>query len=162
MMKILLPVDGSAVSLRSVEVVLDLCREGLGADVLLLNVQEPATLYEMVVAPDADTLGAVSQQAGEALLAGAWARLSEGGVACEREVVTGDPAHAILDAVERHGCGLVVIGSHGTGDLRGALLGSVSHEVVQDAVVPVLVVRLEALLPHEARVAEAPEAESDA
>ena len=55
-MKILLPVDGSAAALAAVRHALALVQEGLRADFVLVNVQEPASLYEMVVVHDADVI----------------------------------------------------------------------------------------------------------
>ena len=51
-MKILLPIDGSELSLHEVRFAIRLVREGLQAQFLLANVQEPASLYEMVTLPD--------------------------------------------------------------------------------------------------------------
>ena len=51
-MKLLIPVDGSALSLEAVRHVLKLSQAGLDVELLLANVQESASLYEMVVAHD--------------------------------------------------------------------------------------------------------------
>ncbi len=64
-MKILLPIDGSELALHEVRYALRLVAEGLQASFLLVNVQEPATLYEMVTAPDPVVLESVSHAAGE-------------------------------------------------------------------------------------------------
>ncbi|SFQ58972.1 Nucleotide-binding universal stress protein, UspA family [Amycolatopsis arida] len=53
--------------------------------------------------------------------------------------VTDRPAHALLDRAE--GAALLVVGSHGRGPLRRALLGSVSHAVLYSAPCPVAVLR---------------------
>ena len=63
-MKILLPVDGSELSLKAVRLAVDLLRQGLSGTLVLANVQEPATLYEMVVAPDGEVLRRVATAAG--------------------------------------------------------------------------------------------------
>ena len=47
-MKILLPVDGSAVSLEAVRFAIRMANAGLDTRVVLANVQEPANLYELV------------------------------------------------------------------------------------------------------------------
>ncbi len=151
-MKILLPVDGSDVSLEAVRFAVRLIREGLQASLVLANVQEPASLYEMVVAHDPVVLEQVSAAAGAHALEAGEALLKLAGMAYECEVVSGDPAHAIVDIVERFGCDLVVMGAHGLGDLRSALLGSVSHEVLHAAGVPVLIVK-----PEEKPAADLPE-----
>jgi nucleotide-binding universal stress UspA family protein len=140
-MKILLPVDGSELSLHEVRFALRLVREGLAASFLLVNVQEPSSLYEIVTWPDPDVRAQGSRAAGEDALKPALALLREAGVECETAVVTGDPAHAVVDLVEEYGCDMVVMGSHGTGALLGALQGSVAQSLLHDSPVPVLLVR---------------------
>jgi nucleotide-binding universal stress UspA family protein len=140
-MKILLPVDGSEVSLEAVRFAIRMARSGLETSIVLANVQEPATLYELVVAHDPQVLEQVSAAAGAHTLAAAQALLDEANIYCECEVASGDPAHTIVDIVERYGCDLVVMGASGTSTLRSALLGSVSNEVLHAAGVPVMIVK---------------------
>lgn len=142
-MKILLPLDGSDVSLGAVRFAVRLIREGLQASLVLANVQEPASLYEMVVAPDPQVLKSVSTAAGAHALVGGEALLKLAGMAYECEIASGDPAHTIVDIVERLGCDLVIMGASGMGPLRSALLGSVSHEVLHAAGVPVMIIKAE-------------------
>jgi nucleotide-binding universal stress UspA family protein len=62
-------------------------------------------------------------------------------VAYEAEILEGSPADAILNVGRTHGAELIVIGSRGRGAVTGAVLGSVSSEVVHRADRPVLVAR---------------------
>ncbi|MFZ4481552.1 MAG: universal stress protein [Rhodoferax sp.] len=140
-MKILLPVDGSAVSLEAVRFAIRMARAGLQIRVVLANVQEAATLYELLVAHDPQVLEQVSTAAGTHTLVAAQELLKDAGIECECEVASGDPAHTIIDLVERHECDLVVMGASGTSTLRSALLGSVSNEVLHAAGVPVMIVK---------------------
>ena len=140
-MKILLPVDGSDISLEAVRRVVQLAREGLRAHVVLANVQEPASLYELVVSRDPDLIAAASLEAGEHLMASARALLDEAGLDYVTEVGVGDPAHTLVDIVESTGCDMVVIGARGQGALSSALLGSVSQELVHASPVPVTIVK---------------------
>lgn len=144
-MKILLPVDGSDVSMKAVHVAIDLLRQGLSGSVVLANVQEPATLYEMVVAPDGEVLKRVSTAAGVDMLEPAESLLMEAGVVYEREIASGDPAHTIVDICERFACDLIIMGARDSSALRSALLGSVSNEVLHAASVPVMIVKMEEL-----------------
>ena len=148
-MKILLPVDGSQASLEAVRQALRMVRDGLQASLVLANVQEPATLYEMLLAHDPEVIDQVSAQAGLHLLEPAQALVREAGVPYEIEVASGDPAHTLIDILENFGCDMVVMGARGQGMLRSALLGSVSHEVLHAAQVPVLIVK-QAAAPDEA------------
>lgn len=143
-MKILLPVDGSDLSLQAARFVVRLASQGLRTEVVLVNVQEPASLYELVVAHDVDVLERVVAEAGAHALSAAEALLREAQIAFNSEVAKGDPARSLIDMVERFGCDLVVMGARGHGDLRSALLGSVSHEVLHACAVPVMIVKPEA------------------
>ena len=140
-MKILLPVDGSAVSLEAVRFVIRMARSGLEASVVLANVQESATLYELVVAHDPQVIEQVSAAAGAHTLEAAEALLMQASISYQSEVASGDPAHTIIDILERFECDLVVMGASGMSSLRSALLGSVSNEVLHAAGVPVMIVK---------------------
>lgn len=144
-MKILLPVDGSEVSLAAVRFAIRLAQAGLETSVVLANVQEGATLYELVVAHDPEVIDQVSAAAGAHTLEPAEALLKAAAIPYECEVASGDPAHTLIDILERFACDLVVMGASGTGPLRSALLGSVSNEVLHAATVPVMIVKLEEL-----------------
>jgi nucleotide-binding universal stress UspA family protein len=141
-MKILLPVDGSEVSLEAIRCAIRLAEAGLETQVVLANVQEPATLFELVVAHDPHVIEQVSAAAGTHALAAAEALLMSARIPYVCEVVSGDPAHALVDIVERFECDLVVMGASGMSSLRSALLGSVSNEVLHAAKVPVMIVKL--------------------
>ena len=109
-MKLLLPVDGSDVSLEAVRVAIRLANDGLNTSVVLANVQEAATLYELVVAHDPAVIEQVSAAAGAHTLKAAQALLTLAGIAYETEIASGDPAHTIVDILERYGCDMVVMG----------------------------------------------------
>ncbi|MCX2951427.1 universal stress protein [Lentzea sp. NEAU-D7] len=61
------------------------------------------------------------------------------GVRVERHVLPGSAAHHLVELSA--GASLLVVGSHGTGGLRGKLLGSTSQAVIRHASCPVLLVR---------------------
>ncbi len=140
-MKILLPFDGSAMALEAVRFAIRLAGEGLDTSVVLANVQEPATLYELMVAHDPQVIEQVSAAAGKNTLLPAQALLEAAGIAFETEVGSGDPAHTLVDILENYGCDLVVMGASGNSILRSALLGSVSNELLHAAGVPVMIVK---------------------
>jgi len=141
MLKILLPCDGSELALDAIHHALRLRAEGLQTGFVLANVQAPATLYEIVVAHDPDTISEVSAAAGAHALAAAEALLRAAGAPFDSEVAVGDAAHTLIDMAERHGCDAIVMGVRGAGGLREALLGSVAHTVLHQAGVPVTLVR---------------------
>jgi len=141
MLKILIAVDGSELSLDGVHHALTLVRQGLKASVVLAHVQEPATLYELVTTRDPDLIAAASLEAGEHLMAPARALLDAAGIPYETDVGVGDVAHTLVDMIESSGCDMVVIGAKGQGAITSALLGSVSQEVAHASPVPVTIVK---------------------
>ena len=59
----------------------------------------------------------------------------------ERVVVTGDPAQAIVELVEEHGCDMVLLGTRALGPLARALEGgSTALRLLHTCPVPVLLV----------------------
>jgi len=141
MMNILIPIDGSSHALLAVHHAMRLVHAGLRARFVVANVQESATLYELVVAHDPAVLEKVSEAAGHDLLRPAVALLEAAGQKVVQEVASGDPAHMLIEAVERHGCHAVVMAAGTEGGLRTALLGSVTQYLVDHSPVPVTVVR---------------------
>ena len=63
-MKILLPVDGSELSLEAARFAIRMLLAGLRGEVVLANVQEPASLYELLVAHDPEVINRVAEEAG--------------------------------------------------------------------------------------------------
>lgn len=59
----------------------------------------------------------------------------------EYVIAQGHPVYAILKHSEERQCDLIVMGSRGLGPIREFFLGSVSHNVVQNSKIPVLVVK---------------------
>jgi nucleotide-binding universal stress UspA family protein len=144
-LKMLLAVDGSAHALGAVRQALHLAAGRPEAGFVVVNVQEPASLYEVVVAHDAERIADVKREAGADLLAPAEALLDAAGVPYESEVVAGRPEHLIAELAENYGCDLVVLGALGAGAAPDATsgLGSVARAVLEaaGAVPAVLVVR---------------------
>lgn len=141
-MKILLPVDGSEPALAAVRHALSLKAQGLDASFVLANVQEPPSLYEVVVAHDPEVLAQVRGAAGDDLLAPAAALLDAAKVEYESEVAGGQAATLLVDLAENYGCDAVVMGARGVGSPQGRGLGSVAHALLLHSPVPVTVVRL--------------------
>lgn len=140
-MKILLPVDGSEQSLDAVRHALKLHREGLCASFVLAMVQEPTYAFEMMLAPDADTLDRLTGAVGARALKGAEALFDDAGLSFEQEIASGDAAPTLLELARRLECDAIIMGARGRGALRSALLGSVSQAVLQASPLPVTIVK---------------------
>lgn len=139
-MKLLLPVDGSDVSLAAVDYAVKMARGGLRAELVLVNVQDTATLYELVTLHDREALAKVALEAGMDLLAEAVERVDAAGVPCVQTVVVGDAVSQLLEAIEDHGCEGVVMGYRGRGLALGGL-GSVAQALLERSGVPVTLVK---------------------
>jgi nucleotide-binding universal stress UspA family protein len=139
-MNILLPVDGSPRSLEAVHHALRLVRDGLKASFVLANVQEPSSLYEMMVVHDPQALRRMATEAGEHAVAPADKLLTEADIDHTTEIVSGDPAHRLLDIIGEEQCNVVIMGAHGEGE-SGAALGSVAQALLKGSPVPVMIVR---------------------
>ena len=100
MLRILLGVDGSAGSMAALDHVLALVASGLQCQVQVVAVQEPVYLVEVLLPPDAEVLERWTAAAGRRAIDQACERLRGAGVVFESEVVTGDPAAALLEAAE--------------------------------------------------------------
>ena len=140
-MKILLPVDGSEGALDAVRHALRLVHTGLKASFVLANVQEPASLYEVVVAHNAEVIEQVSEAAAAHSLAPAQALLRAAGVEFETEIGHGDPGHLLVDIAERYECEMVILGARGMDTFEGGALGSVANSVLHGAGMPVTIVK---------------------
>lgn len=68
-------------------------------------------------------------------------RLEAEGLNATVELLQGSPAEIILNYAKEQDADVIVIGSRGLGGIREFVLGSVSHNVVQSARIPVLVVK---------------------
>uniref|UniRef100_A0A0D6QSJ2 UspA domain-containing protein n=1 Tax=Araucaria cunninghamii TaxID=56994 RepID=A0A0D6QSJ2_ARACU len=81
------------------------------------------------------------KQFSEALLARAKDICTQKNVTVDTMAEMGDPKDTICDVVEKKKIDLLVVGSHGYGMVKRALMGSVSGYCVNHAKCPVLVVR---------------------
>ena len=140
-MKILIPVDGSMPSLDAVRYALRLQRDGLQASFILTTVQEPTYLFEMMLAPNSDVLEKVTGAVGARSLKDAQALFNIAGVPFESEIGSGSVPETLIEIAGRYGCEGIIMGARGWGALRSALLGSVSHAVLQASTVPVTIVK---------------------
>ena len=69
-------------------------------------------------------------------------RIEKNGIRCHWRLELGKPSLEIVRVAEEERAALIAIGTHGHGFVRGVLLGSVTHDVVRHASVPVLVLKV--------------------
>ncbi|HEX9635565.1 MAG TPA: universal stress protein [Candidatus Limnocylindria bacterium] len=123
-MRVVIGIDGSAVSLRAHELVASTPWPH-GSMIRLLGVPEPGVLAGEM----------------EAILDGLAEPLRRRGYAAQVRVARGLPADLLLAAGRELQADLIVVGNRGRGPAASALLGSVSAVVADHAVCPVLVAR---------------------
>lgn len=141
MITTLIAVDGSDHSLRAVDAVCRLAAAGLAMDVHVLNVQIPVESGHVRMFVDADAIEGYYRQEGLAALAEACARLDRAGVKYTRHLAVGHVADTIAHYATQLKAGQVVMGSHGRGALRHALMGSVATDVIRRVDTAVTLVR---------------------
>lgn len=134
---LLVPVDGSDAADSAIDHAADLA-DRFDAAIRVLFVAD--TNRDSVTVVGADVVDALERE-GEEIVEGVAADVRERGVACETDVVQGDPATTIADYAESQGMDLVVMPTHGRTGLSRFLLGSVTERVVRLSDVPVLTVR---------------------
>ena len=140
-MKILLPVDGSPHSDRATRHVIALLQGCSGHTVQLLNVQEPIDAPEVRGHMPAGEIEAMQETRGGDALASARILLDAAGVAYTPNVLIGPLAETIHQFAADQACDKIVMGTRGLGAIGGALLGSVSSELLRLASVPVTLVK---------------------
>jgi nucleotide-binding universal stress UspA family protein len=136
-MKILVPVDGSAYSLKAVETACDLAKS-----------QPPSSLVLVAVAVEIPELGEgryiydkMKAQA-EAALAQAKEVAQKCGIVGEMLLATGvSPAEEIVQVAKDQKADLIVIGSRGLAGKTKSFLGSTASQVVTYSPCSVLVVK---------------------
>jgi nucleotide-binding universal stress UspA family protein len=143
---ILIPTDGSTLSQHAVAAGVSLAK-ALGAKVTGFFAAPPAT---PIVYRNHLPVGLVQPGEHEELIAKAAAEYlgyieraaKDAGVSFEGIHKTSDfPADAILETAAKKGCDAIVIATHGSGGMRGMFIGSVAQRVINQAKIPVIVVR---------------------
>jgi len=140
---IVIAVDGSAAAEAAIAAGLELAA-ALRAPVRFVHVS--SEIAEELFRTDVETGPSTEQIAArDPVLADALARANAGGVDADVELLggdghTGDIAAIVAGIADGLDAGLIVCGSRGRGSAAGAVLGSVSHNLIRYARVPVLIV----------------------
>jgi nucleotide-binding universal stress UspA family protein len=142
---ILVAVDGSPHARAAVREAADIAR-AQNAGLTLLSAYSsvlpwPAVMPAGLSQETIDDVADAARGSAQAALDEAVAMVPEG-VATRTLCVDNRPDDAVLDELAGGAHDLVVVGSRGRGDVASILLGSVSHRVVHESRVPVLVVHL--------------------
>jgi nucleotide-binding universal stress UspA family protein len=139
---ILLPTDGSDVSIRAVDAGIELAKV-LGARAYALHVILPfqSLSYMTQIIPESESsYTEESVRWAERYLGEVRDKARRAGISCDSDYVFDKhPCDAILSAAQKHECDLIVMGSHGWRGLTRLLLGSETQKVLVRSQLPVLV-----------------------
>jgi nucleotide-binding universal stress UspA family protein len=144
--RILVPTDGSPLSKKAVQSAIGLAA-GLGAELVALNVvpHYPTSYFEGGVSVSHNDVARIEREwseKGQDLADEVREAAAKAGVKAKSATVHSDLiAEAILAAVKKHRCDLIVMASHGRKGLKRLLLGSETQHVLTHGTVPVLVLR---------------------
>jgi nucleotide-binding universal stress UspA family protein len=146
--RIVVGVDGSPNARRAVAFVARLA--GHGTTVTVVRVVEPRTVptagrlpasIRAIALREVAMMNRARLDRARRDVESAAARLKTPGRSVRAEVVSGAPLAALLDVVDRTDAHLLVVGARAVRGVARALLGSVASGALNDARVPVLVVR---------------------
>jgi nucleotide-binding universal stress UspA family protein len=136
--KILVPIDGSEHSRRTMDVAVEIA-EQRQAELFVVQVMEPVNYDEGSDLFRDLHLPSQAEHADKGFAA-IESSVRKSNVTWERVVSNGVPADKILELAETHAVNLIVIGRHGSNALTRFLLGSVSDRIVRHASCDVYVV----------------------
>jgi nucleotide-binding universal stress UspA family protein len=138
---ILVPYDGSHPSARALEKAIQFVKADPAIRLTVTHVinLQPVVVADMTFAQPEGYLEEVNEQ-GKALLDQIKHKL-EDLPHSNVIVLAGSPAEAIVDYSDNGDYDLIIMGSRGLGAIREFMVGSVSHNVLQHASIPVLIMK---------------------
>jgi nucleotide-binding universal stress UspA family protein len=144
--RILVPTDGSSLSKKAVKSAVQLAKS-TGAEIVALHVvpRYPMSYFEGSVVRSPNEVARVEKQwteHGQNLAQAVQVAAEASGVRAKSVVAKSDMvAEAILSAVRKYKCDVIVMASHGRKGIKRLLLGSETQHVLTHGDVPVLVLR---------------------
>ncbi|MFM9281321.1 universal stress protein [Paenibacillus jiagnxiensis] len=140
--KILLAYDGSQAANKALERAVQLVNLTKGAELRVVHVFDfPRVFIGEGLAPIPASINKEYYDLANQTAEDVKNKIAQAGVDAVVDVIQGSPAEVILDYAAEHGADVIIVGSRGLGGIREFVLGSVSHNVVQHAKIPVLVVK---------------------
>ena len=109
---------------------------GLGAGIVLVFCTEPPSVNAGGAGAQRDVIASIAED----VLARGIASAGGSGVAVRAELVDARPVDGLIATADTVDAPMIVVGHHGEGPLRGALLGATANKLLHQAERPVLVV----------------------
>lgn len=141
MLKVLVPVDGSANSDRVIDHLMREHGSGEAVELHLLNVQIPVNSGHARMFVSGGDVEAYHREEGMQALRKAREKLDAADMTYTWHVAVGHVADTIVRLARELDCDRIVMGTHGRSALTHLLLGSVASEVSRSASVPVMLVK---------------------
>ena len=138
---IFIPVDGSAHALFACELAAKLAAEIPGEETIHLAYCV-ASIPNLIGGEKRDKLMKDTEAEAEAIFDPCEAVFKKTGHVCRRHLLYGEIGKTLARAAADFGCSLIIMGTRGRNDLSSLVLGSVSHDVLQYAEVPVLLAKM--------------------
>ena len=139
-MRLLVPVDGSEISARAIKHALSLLKSLAKPGKLVVVAVDDALFPGVERKIGADAARKLHDENFARLFGPARKALGRSTVEVAFVEAIGAPADGILQAASKHKSDLIVMGSRGSGAIKGTLLGSVSMKVLAGSKVPVTIV----------------------
>lgn len=137
--KLLLATDGSTHANKAAEHAIQLAKQ-LGASITLMHVSNSAPNRSELFKANFDVKSILEDHAHQAIVS-TEKKLDQAGIKYHLKVALGEPAAEIVRVANEEKHDLIIVGSRGLNKLKQVLMGSVSHEVLQEAKCPVLIVK---------------------
>lgn len=137
--KILIPVDDSPTSTKTIAKIISLREQFTNGLILVHVINKNQLAYRMIPDFQLEIVKENATKAAWQLLRRYEAQLAEAGLSCQLVLETGEPRHAISRMANDQGFQLLIIGRHqGSGEIRDVLFGSVANYVLHNVRCPVL------------------------
>ena len=142
--KLLVAIDGSEYSWRALEYAGAVAKM-TGGELVVLTVAKDGLMHTPSLPLEGELAGDVNEpamQVGNEVLGAAKHLLDKQGIPCSYTLVIGSrPAPEIIKCCRKEHCDTIVIGTRGFGAIEGLFKNSVSHIVIENSPVPVIVIK---------------------
>ncbi|MBN7773258.1 universal stress protein [Clostridium aminobutyricum] len=139
MKKILVPVDGSAGSDKSVLFAISLA-EGKDDEIVLLNVQPSYNTPNVKRFFSQEQIHSFQEESSKEVLEHTLELINNTSLSVRTVVRNGDPGNEICEEAKESSVDLIVMGYRGLGTVKRALMGSVATHVLHETTCPVTIV----------------------
>lgn len=142
--KLLVAIDGTEYSWRALEYAAGIAKMS-GAELVILTVSKDGLQHVPQLPLEGELAGSVNKpamQMGNEVLGAAKHIMDEQQLNCTYVLVIGSkPAQEIIRHCQKERCDTIIVGTRGFGAIEGLFKNSVSHQLIENAAVPVIVIR---------------------